>query len=179
MVARTPALLSRRVDPRAGLSLVWGRITAGSAANVIPEHGEVSGTVRTLDPVVWAAAAELVPALVREIVAPFGAEVEVDYQRGVPPRVNDATATTAFQRVVAAELGTVEVTEQSMGAEDFAWLLAEVPGVLSRLGVRRPGATSAPDLHRGDFIVDETAIGTGIRALVAATLDALSGAGRT
>ena len=65
VATRVPALLSRRVDPRAGLSVVWGRIAAGSAANVIPEHGVISGTVRTLDPVAWEAAAELLPALVR------------------------------------------------------------------------------------------------------------------
>ena len=151
---------------------MWGRIAAGSAPNVIPEHGEISGTVRTLDPVAWEAAAELLPALVREIVAPFGAEVDVGYQRGVPPAVNDPAATEAFRMAVADELGGIEETEQSMGAEDFAWLLAKVPGVLARLGVRRPGAVSVSDLHRGDFTVDEDAIATGIRALVAAALGA-------
>ena len=174
VVTRAPALLSRRVDPRAGLSVVWGRIAAGSAANVIPEHGEISGTVRTLDPVAWEAAAELLPALVREIVAPFGAEVDVDYQRGVPPAVNDPAVTEAFRLAVVAELGGIEETEQSMGAEDFAWLLAKVPGVLGRLGVRRPGAVSVSDLHRGDFTVDEDAVATGIRTLVAATRGAQS-----
>ncbi len=177
VAARTPALLSRRVDPRAGLSVVWGRITAGSAANVIPEHGEISGTVRTLDPVAWEAAAELVPALVREIATPFGAEVEVDYQRGVPPAVNDAAATAAFRDAVVTELGHVEETEQSTGGEDFAWLLAKVPGVLGRLGVRPPGTALVSDLHRGDFTVDEDAVGTGIRALVAVAQHALSGIG--
>ena len=49
VLVRTPALLSRRVDPRAGVSLVWGRVTAGSADNVIPQHGEAAGTVRVLD----------------------------------------------------------------------------------------------------------------------------------
>ena len=118
-----------------------------------------------------------IPALVREVVAPFGADVDVDYQRGVPPAVNDPTATEAFRVAVADELGGIEETEQSMGAEDFAWLLAKVPGVLARLGVRRPGAVSVSDLHRGDFTVDEDAIATGIRALVAAALGAQTGAG--
>jgi amidohydrolase len=62
-----------------------------------------------------------------------------------------------------------------MGAEDFAWMLERVPGVLARLGVRRPGVPEAPDLHRGDFEVDEIAITSGIRVLLAAALDALAG----
>src|SRR5664280_2018760 len=76
VLARTPALLSRRVDPRAGLSLVWGRVVAGSTTNVIPEHGEASGTVRTLDPTAWEAAADLVPELIREIAMPYRARLQ-------------------------------------------------------------------------------------------------------
>jgi len=175
VLARTPALLSRRVDPRAGLSLVWGRVAAGSATNVIPEHGEASGSVRMLDPAVWESAAHLVPDLIREIAAPYRAEVEIDYVRGVPPAVNDAESTGVFRSAAAAVLSPAAVQEapQSMGAEDFAWFLERVPGVLGRLGVRRPGTLEAPDLHRGDFDVDETAIDCGIRVLLAAALSAL------
>jgi amidohydrolase len=175
VVVRTPALLSRRVDARAGLSLVWGRVAAGSADNVIPEHGMVSGTVRTLDAAVWESAAQLVPRLIREVAAPYGAGVEIDYVRGVPPAVNDSDATEAFRSAAVALLGADAVHEapQSMGAEDFAWFLDRVPGVLGRLGVRRPGTLRAPDLHRGDFDVDETAIACGTRLLLAATMTSL------
>jgi amidohydrolase len=176
VVVRTPALLSRRVDPRAGLSLVWARIAAGSAANVIPERGEVVGSIRALDPDAWESAGKLIPELIREVVAPYLAGVEVEYLRGVPPAVNDVAATDAFRAAVSAAIGegAVVEAEQSMGGEDFAWMLDRVPGVLARLGVRRPGSREAPDLHRGDFDVDEAAVGCGITALVAATLDALA-----
>ena len=53
IVTEVPAALSRRVDPRAGLSLVWGHVNAGSAANAIPDEGVVEGTVRCLDTEVW------------------------------------------------------------------------------------------------------------------------------
>ena len=86
VVARTPALLSRRADPRARLSLVWGRVTAGSTDNVIPPHGEAAGTVQVLDPSAWASAAELIPRLIEEIAAPYQAQVEIDYRRGVRRR---------------------------------------------------------------------------------------------
>jgi len=175
VLVRTPALLSRRVDPRAGLSLVWGKVAAGSATNVIPEHGEASGSVRMLDPAVWESAARLVPDLIREIAAPYRAGVEIDYVRGVPPAMNHAESTGVFRLAASAMLGPAAVQEalQRMGAEDFAWFLDRVPGVLARLGVRRPGTLEAPDLHRGDFDVDETAIDCGIRVLLAAALSAL------
>jgi amidohydrolase len=180
VVVRTPALLSRRVDTRAGLSLVWGTMAAGTADNVIPEHGEASGTVRVLDAAVWESAARLVPQLIHEVAAPYLAAVEIDYVRGVPPAVNDPEATEVFRSAATALLGAAAVQEapQSMGAEDFAWFLDRVPGVLARLGVRRPGTLVAPDLHRGDFDVDETAIACGTRLLLAATMKSLRDATR-
>jgi amidohydrolase len=175
VVIRTPAILSRRVDPRAGMSIVWGRVAAGAAGNVIPRSGEAAGSVRTLDPVAWKTAQALVPEIIRHVAEPYRAEVEVDYTPGVPPAVNDAAAALAFRGAAAAVLGPNSVldVEQSMGGEDFAWVLDRVPGVLARLGVRPPGTPVVPDLHRGDFDVDERAIGCGIRVLVAAALDAL------
>ncbi len=176
VIVRTPAVLSRRVDPRAGLSLVWGTMAAGTTFNVIPEHGVAAGTVRSLDPGVWEMAATIVPEIIREVAAPYLGEVEVDYVRGVPPAWNDPKATDAFRSAAADVLGPEAVIEslQSAGAEDFAWLLERVPGVLFRLGVRTPGAADAPDLHRGDFDVDESAIECGIRILAAASLGALA-----
>ena len=60
VVTELPAALSRRVDPRAALSVVWGRVEAGRAANAIPTTGEAEGTVRCLDAGAWHAAPELV-----------------------------------------------------------------------------------------------------------------------
>jgi amidohydrolase len=177
VVTRTPLVLSRRVDPRAGMSLVWGRIAAGSAANVIPQAGEAAGSVRCLDPATWRTSEALLSEIIRQVAAPYAAQVHIDYTRGVPPAVNDRAATAAFRAAAAAVLSPDAVREatQSMGGEDFAWMLERVPGVLARLGVRPPGVSAAPDLHRGDFDVDERAIASGIRVLLAASLDALAG----
>ena len=176
VVVRSPAVLSRRVDPRAGMSVVWGRIAAGSASNVIPHTGQASASVRALDVTAWRGAEKVVSEVVREIAAPYHAHVEIDYVQGVPPAVNDDAATAAFRRAAVEVLGAgaVREGERSMGAEDFAWMLDRTPGVLARLGVRAPGAAEWPDIHRGDFDVDEAAIRCGIRVLMAAALDALS-----
>ena len=175
VITRLPAALSRRVDPRAGLSLVWGRVTAGTSPNVIPDRGEVSGTVRCLDAAAWDEAGRLIARLAEEIVAPYGVRCEVDYVRGVPPVVNERSSVAILAAAARSVLGPngVASTEQSLGGEDFAWYLDVVPGALLRLGVRRTEDESAPDLHRGDFDVDEVAIGLGVRVLVASALLAL------
>jgi amidohydrolase len=172
VVSRAPTLLSRLVDPLAGLSLVWGQVHAGSATNVVPERGTASGSVRVLDAAVWEGAGALVTRVLRQLAEPYGVTVQVDYVRGVPPALNDPGRVAVFGAAAARALGDGMFQEatRSMGAEDFAWFLQRVPGALGRLGVRRPGTAQAPDLHRGDFDVDEAAIGCGVAVLVHAAL---------
>lgn len=174
LVTELPAALSRRLDPRAGASVVWGVVQAGSAPNVIPSTGRVSGTVRMLDAVAWADAESLVRELVGQLVAPYGVSAEVRYQRGVPPVVNDERATGVLADAVVAALGPEGpvATMQSLGGEDFGWYLDTVPGAMGRLGTRTPGGPTY-DLHQGDLRVDERAVAIGARVLAHAALRAL------
>ncbi len=171
-----PDALSRLVDPRAGMCLVWGRIDAGVAVNAIPREGVLAGTLRVLDKAAWLEAPELVERLVHGLVAPYGAHATVTYERGVPPVVNDPAATALLTAAVRTALGpgAAVPTLQSMGGEDFAWYLDHVPGAMARLGVRPPGSERPVDLHQPMFDVDEAAIGVGVRVLVAAALAALA-----
>jgi amidohydrolase len=170
IVTELPAVLSRRLDPRTGVSVVWGRLEAGRALNVIPETGSLAGTVRMLDAVAWSDMEERIRRHVGEIVAPYGVEAVVDYHRGVPPVVNDAASAALLGRAVDQVLGTGgrAPTSQSLGGEDFAWYLTRVSGAMGRLGTRTPGGPSY-DIHQGNLRVDEraTAIGAKILATVA------------
>jgi amidohydrolase len=181
IVTEVPAMLSRRVDPRSGLALVWAQVSAGAAVNAIPQEGWLRGTVRVLDPLVWEQAEALIRELIDAAVAPTGAHAEVSYGRGVPPVINDAASVEVQRTAIVAALGIagVATTEQSMGGEDFAWMLREVPGSLARLGVRPADQVGPPlDLHRGTFDVDEGAIAIGANFMAQTALAAL-GVGRT
>ena len=169
-----PAVLSRRMDPRAGVSVVWGSIHAGSAPNVIPDHGLVTGTVRILDAVAWADCEAVVREVVAEIVRPYGVTARIDYQRGVPPVVNESVSNLILAEAVHAVLGDrgEVVAPQSLGGEDFGWYLERVPGAMMRLGTRTPGGPTY-DLHQGNLRVDERAIGIGARLLAEAAVRAL------
>jgi amidohydrolase len=168
LIVGVPAVLSRRIDPRAGAALVWGTVNAGSAANAIPARGELAGTFRCLDSQVWDAGQRLIEQTVAEIVHPYGVVAEVTYVRGVPPTINDEACVEVIEAAARAELGqhAVELTPQSLGGEDFAWILEQVPGAMVRLGTRTPGGRTY-DLHRPDFTVDERAIAIGARVLAA------------
>jgi amidohydrolase len=173
LITDVPALLSRQVDPRAGMSLVWGAVNAGIAANAIPQRGMLRGTVRVLDRDAWKGAEELMRSLVERVAATTGAEVDVDYVRGVPPVVNDPRAVALMRSAALETVGNehVVLSPQSMGGEDFGWFADVMPIALARLGTH--GGGPPLDLHRGTFDVDERAIGVGVRLLARTALHAL------
>jgi len=127
-----------------------------------------------LDAIAWSEAEKLVPLLVEQIVAPYGIHAQVDYQRGVPPVVNDLGSTVllghAVERVLGAH-GHVP-TLQSLGGEDFGWYLDRVPGAMGRLGTRTPGGPTY-DLHQGNLRVDDRAVAIGAKVLAGVAVGAL------
>ncbi len=169
IVTEVPAALTRRVDPRAGLSLVWGYVSAGTAANAIPDQGVVEGTVRCLDTEAWRSAAALIEDLVQSVAQAYGVTAKVEHLTAVPPTVNEPASAAMIAAAAAAVLGkdAVQDTPQSLGGEDFAWYLHQVPGAMARLGSRTPGTLSAGDLHQPTFDINERAIGAGVRVLAA------------
>ncbi|MBG0813476.1 M20 family metallopeptidase [Planomonospora sp. ID82291] len=175
ILTELPAALSRRVDPRSSLSLVWGRVEAGSVANAIPDDGLAEGTLRCLDEEAWHAAPDMIKSLLESVAGAYGVEVDLDYVRGVPPVVNEEDSVQMLSEAAESMLGegAAVPTQQSLGGEDFGWYLESVPGAFARLGTRTPGAAHAGDIHQGTFDVDESCIGAGVRFLVGTALTAL------
>ena len=166
-----PAALNRRIDPRAAVTLVWGQVNSGTVPNAIPQTATARGTVRVLDRDTWAKVPKVLAKLAAQIVAPYGATVEIEHQRGVPPVVNSEAAIGLLSQAAEAALGEGAgvPTAQSLGGEDFGWYLEHVPGAMARLGVRPPGAEPY-DLHQPGFDVDERCIALGVRLLTSAAL---------
>jgi metal-dependent amidase/aminoacylase/carboxypeptidase family protein len=146
-------------------------VHSGSAANVIPSTGTVSGTLRMLDGQLWADIGPLLEELVDAVIRPYGVAVKLEHVRGAPPVVNDPASVARLR--AAAELmldpDAAQATLQSLGGEDFAWYVQAVPGAMARLGTRTPGGTTY-DLHQGDLVVDERAVVSGAMLLAATAL---------
>ncbi|MFI6264518.1 amidohydrolase [Micromonospora sp. NPDC051006] len=176
LVTEVPALVSRRVPANSGLLLVFGHASAGTRYNVIPSEACAAGTLRVMDRDTWELAPKIVAQVVRDVIAPTGATVDLEYLRGRPPVSNDSRAIQILTAATTAALGPEGVAEtpQSMGGEDFSWYLEYVPGALARLGVGRSGPNV--DLHRASFDVDERAIPAGVRVMVQTALRALAAA---
>lgn len=169
IVTDLPAVLRSSVDARQAVTLVFGSIHGGATENVIPTRVELKGTVRTLDRGLWDQLPGLVEKILSNLTGVTEATYELTYQRAIPPVVNDARVIARVADGISwfYDADAIVHTPTSMGGEDFANYLDVVPGALVRLGAAKgPG-----DLHSSAFHLDESAIGHGIRAGVAALLN--------
>ncbi|MBK9118096.1 MAG: amidohydrolase [Phycisphaerales bacterium] len=144
------------------------RVQAGSTHNVIPSRAEAVGTLRALSEEVAATVTHRLRELAEGIARAHGATVEIVFQPGYPPLVNDGGAvTTALD--LARELGWTE--EQIMllapqgGAEDFAYYAAQVPSAFLFLGARNEALDCRYPHHHPRFNVDEAALPLGVALL--------------
>ena len=175
LITQLPLLLGRQVDPRSGTVLVWGAVHAGEAANAIPQHGLLRGTLRTADHATWNELEDKIRTLVAAVLAPTGVGYVLEHIRGVPPVVNEAASSGMLADAAAAIRGPEASvgTEQSSGGEDFAWYLEHVRGAMARLGVWS-GEGEMKDIHQPTFDLDERALPFGVRVLAQAALSALT-----
>jgi len=166
LITGVPGVLSRRIDPRNSTVMVWGAVNAGVAANAIPQSGTLAGTIRTASRETWLGLEDIVREVVAALLSPLGIEHTVQYNRGVPPVVNEEVSTRILTHAIeAVGPDALADTRQSGGGEDFSWYLEEVPGAMARLGVW-PGHGPQLDLHQPNFDLDERALAVGLRLMV-------------
>lgn len=159
LVMALQSVVSRNVDPNQTAVVTIGVLQAGHAANVIPESARLELSVRSFDPGVRALLKTRIENLVRQQVASYGGEVEINYIEGYPVLVNSERE-TRFAADVARELfgaeQVIDPFERIAGSEDFAYFLQEKPGCFLRLG---NGAGPMVHNARYDFNDDSLLVG--------------------
>jgi hippurate hydrolase len=122
-------------------------IRAGDATNVVPDRAVLAGTVRTLEERVTALFEEGMQRIARGTAAAHQATARVKFERNYPPTVNHAREVELAAAVAEEVLGAQRVVRgfaPTLGGEDFAYMLREVPGAYLFLG-NGPAAGA----HRG------------------------------
>lgn len=147
-------------DARRTAVLTACRFQGGEALNVIPSNVEFGGTLRCVSLEAIHTLTDAMRDAAEEIGRRYGAEVEYLTDINLPPVVNDnALVDHVFETV--KDLHSVEaaqtIPEPSMGGEDFAFYLQEIPGMLLRVGTASSEATRYP-LHHALFDVTEEAL---------------------
>jgi hippurate hydrolase len=172
IVLALQTMVTRRVDVFDPAVVTIAQIQGGTTNNIIPESVFLFGTIRTVSDERRAAVREQVRQVAEGIAAAHGASAEVDLEAGYPVTINDP-AYTAFVVDTARDLvGDERVHELKspiMGAEDFSYVLQQVPGAMAFLGGTPPGIDpeKGPQNHSNLVVFDEEALVTGV-ALYAA-----------
>jgi len=173
-------IVSRRTDLMRSPTVVSiSTINGGSLFNIVPDVVEMTGTVRTYDARVRKNVHADIRQVAENIAASANAKAEVDIIELYDPLVNNADMVARMAPVLTrASDNNAVVVPQTGAAEDFSFFLNEVPGLFFYVGVVPRGQdpmTAAPN-HSPNFMVDESALVIGVRALASVAVNFLAGA---
>ncbi len=171
--------VTRQFDAHDPVVVSVGRIAAGTVDNVIPGTAEIDATVRTFSPEQHAIIPDRLIRVVEHIAAAHGLTADVRYVRGYPVTVNDPGEVARAQRVTAAltgEHGFTVADRPVSGAEDFSYVLEQVPGAFLFVGATPPDANpaTAPYNHSAHARFDDAALPLAAAVLAGLALDRLA-----
>ena len=174
------SMITRTVDVFDPAVVTVGHLEAGTTDNVIPDSALVHGTIRTLSPSRRAQVLAAVQRVGEHVALAHGLTAEFVRVEGYPVTVNDAAVATRVTEVAAELLGADAsrvMAEPLMGAEDFSYVLEQVPGAMAFLGACPPelDPVTAPGNHSNLVVFDEDALPVGVAVYAAMALDALAG----
>jgi amidohydrolase len=173
VVEALQAIPSRRVSALDSVVLSVCRFCGGTNANVIPDHVELEGTTRYLDPETGKKIPVYMEQIVKGVCDSMGASYEFSYTSAYIPTINNHEIVALGKKVTEDVLGAstwVEVSTPFMAAEDFAYYIRDYPGAMFQLGMGKASAA----LHNPHFDFNDSALRNGILFLVCVALETLS-----
>ena len=153
-------IVSRNTNPIESAVVTVGKFHGGDNFNIISDFAELVGTTRAYKEDIR----EMIIKKMKDIVSGteemFGANIELDYQKGYPPTINNKSA---YEKLFLSAQKIVGENRKepylSMGAEDFSYFANEIPGCFFFVGSapldREP--LSVPH-HCSHFDIDERAL---------------------
>src|SRR5580693_1101814 len=166
MVTALQTLVTRKFDVFDPVVITVGSFHAGTTDNVIPDQARFLATARSFSPQSRSALADLVPRLIQDIASAHGLTADAEYATEYPVTVNDAAEAEFAVQTVADAFGPGrgETAEFPItGAEDFSFVLEEVPGAFVMLGACPPDRDpqDAPTNHSAVAVFDDAALADG------------------
>lgn len=155
--------IPRVTDSQDAVVVTIGKIDGGDHANVIPERVTLRGTIRTLDQVVRRKTMEHISRIASSVAQTSETKINVQFGLGCKSVVNDAKVVQILRlaaRDVLEPAGVEEIPRPSMGSEDFAFYLEQVPGAMIRLG-STSDRVGGSGLHTPTFDIDEESLRIG------------------
>ncbi|CAI9772048.1 unnamed protein product [Fraxinus pennsylvanica] len=170
-------LISREVDPLHSQVLSVTYVHGGTALNVIPNHVELGGTLRSLTTEGLLRLKQRVKEVIEGQAAVHRCKAYVDMKEEefppYPATVNDKPLHQHVKRVGRILLGLENVRggEKVMAGEDFAFYQEMIPGVMFSIGIRNERIGSIHSPHSPHFFLDEDVlpIGAALHTAIAET----------
>lgn len=178
IVGAIQSMVTRRFDAASAVVVTITQIHTGTAHNIIPDTANLSGTIRTLSPEHRAKVHALIAECADHIARAHGAKVQCAITPGFPVTLCDPRAVELGQRVAVRNGGDQawrELDAPIMGAEDFSYVLEQVPGAMFFLGVAGEGEdwSQCCSIHSPRMMVEETALPHGTAMLAGCALEFL------
>jgi len=170
IVSALQSIASRNIDPQQGAVVSVCTIHGGEAFNVIPQSVELTGTIRTFDPLVRAKVLERFEVIVYGLAETMGCRADVELNTLTPAVVNREDIAVRVQEIARQVLPDARVDARNnvtMGSEDMAFFMEEVPGCFIFVGSANKEAGLDAGHHHPRFDFDEKALETGVALLSA------------
>jgi amidohydrolase len=166
MVLALQTMVTRKFDVFDPVVITVGSLHAGTTDNVIPDQARFLATARSYSARSRTALAELVPELIHGIARAHGLTADAEYAAEYPVTVNDPAEAAFAGETIAAVFGPGRGETAQFpitGAEDFSFVLEEVPGAFVFLGACPPDQdpASAPTNHSARALFDDAALPEG------------------
>ncbi|CAN5536931.1 MAG: amidohydrolase [Acidimicrobiia bacterium] len=180
IVQALQTMITRSIDVFDPSVVTVARIAAGTTNNVIPESAEIEGTIRAVSEATRTKVHDGIRRVVDGIASAHGVSATTEVEPGYPVTVNDddfaAFSASTATEVVGADR-VITLPNPVMGAEDFSYVLHDVPGTMMFLGATPHSenlATAAPN-HSNRVYFEESAMQDGIAVYSAVALAHLGG----
>jgi amidohydrolase len=173
-------IIARQIDITSSpVVLTAGAVRGGIRYNIIPDSAELEGTLRTFDMAVRQDVIDRFGRTAQALAEAAGGSAELMVENTAPVTANDPELTARVRPWLVDRFGAERVVEMPLQtvAEDFSEFANRVPGFFFFVGATGPGrdpATAAPN-HSPQFLLDESALAVGTRALLTLALGTLKG----
>ena len=180
IVLALQSMVTRRVDVFDPAVVTVAHVVAGTKDNIIPDTAFLEGTIRTVSAARRADVLASVRRVAENVAAAHDMTAAFEHVEGYPVTVNDADVAARVLETAAGLLGrpaAALMPAPLMGAEDFSYVLEQVPGAMAFLGACPPGSepdNAAPN-HSNLVVFDEEPLPAGVALYAQMALNALAG----
>jgi len=168
LITQIHSIVSRNVNPLESGVITIGKVSGGTASNIIPDEVELIGTVRSLNPQVREELKSRIEQVTQGVARSFSTDYRFDFEYGYPVLINNSEMSKLVGLACSKGIGkeNVEVVKPSMGGEDFAYYLEKVPGAFFRLGCRNEEKGLIHPYHSSLFDIDEEVLPFGVEMFI-------------